>query len=182
MNKFAKNDAVGNPNVFYFEELKMDMSPTTLRYIKVLADLLNLFGSLDDMDIIEIGVGYGGQCRIINDIYRPRSYTLVDFKEVLLLSEKYLKEKNIIIRFPEDTTEVHYDLCISNYAFSEMGHDYQIFYADKIIRNSDRGYITCNFIVPENYTKEEIIALKQNYTIYEERPLTYEGNFIYTWK
>jgi hypothetical protein len=183
MDRFLTNDKIGNPNVYYFEDLKINISPTTLRYIKVLSDLINLFGRLDEMNIIEIGGGYGGQCKIINDVYNPASYTLVDLPEVLKLNNKYLKDiENIILRNIDDLSEIHYDLCISNYAFSEVERKYQIFYAEKIIKNSDRGYITCNFIVSENLSKEEIFALKLNYTIYQEKPLTYDGNLIYTWK
>lgn len=179
--KFAENDKIGNPNIFYFKELGISISPTTLRYIKVLADLVSLFGSLDKMNIIEIGGGYGGQCKIINSIYNLASYTLVDLPEVLSLNRKYLND-NVILRNTDDPLEVHYDLCISNYAFTETERKYQIFYADKIIKNSDRGYITCNFIANDNFTRDEIFALKSNYTIYPEKPLTGDGNLIYIWK
>jgi len=101
MEKFATNDDTGNPRKYFYEEIGIEMSPTTLRYIKVLADLLNLFGRLDGMDIVEIGGGYGGQCKIICDFSEPKSYTLVDRHEVLLLNEKYLKRYGVRIRFLE---------------------------------------------------------------------------------
>lgn len=185
INRFATNDNYGNPYIYYYGELGISISPTTLRYIKVLADLMSLFGCLNSIDIIEIGGGYGGQCKIIYNWVKPKSYTLIDLPEVLALSEKYLKQQNIgtiILRNIDDPEEIHYDLCISNYAFTEIGRNYQNFYAEKIIKNSDKGYITCNFIVSENLTKEEIFALKLNHTIYPEKPLTGDGNLIYTWK
>jgi putative sugar O-methyltransferase len=183
IERFSTNDNIGNPNIYRYEEL--NISPTTLRYIKVLADLMNIFGRLDNINIIEIGGGYGGQCKIIHDICKPKIYTLVDMPEVLSLSKKYLEKhniKNIVYRNVNDPSETHYDLCISNYAFTEIGRAFQNFYASKIIKNSDMGYITCNFITPENLKSEEILALKTNYIVYEERPLTAKGNFIYTWK
>lgn len=180
---FVNNDKIGNPNIYYFEEIGLRISPTTLRYIKVLADTMSLFGDLDNMNIVEIGGGYGGQCKIINALYSPKSYTLIDIPEVLALCSKYLKDyKNVILRNTDDSSEIHYDLCISNYAFTEIGREYQTFYADKIIKNSERGYITCNFIANDNFTKDEILALKPNYIVYEEKPLTGDGNLIYTWK
>ena len=39
------------------------ISPNTLKYIKVLMDLKKHWKTLDNMEICEIGVGYGGQCR-----------------------------------------------------------------------------------------------------------------------
>ena len=188
INKFATNDNIGNPNVYPFKELGLNMSPTTLRYIKVLADLMNLFGRLDDINIVEIGVGYGGQCKIIEDIAEPKSYTLIDRHEALLLSEKYLKHhkaKKIILREADDSSKIHYDLCISNYAFAEIPRAYQNFYAENIIKNSDMGYMTCNIFgygdPNEPMTKEDIMSLRQNYNILPEVPLTAVNNIVYTW-
>lgn len=188
MNKFATNDEVGNPHVHPFKELGMSMSPTTLRYIKVLADLMDLFGRLDDMNIVEIGGGYGGQCKIISDIANVASYTLIDRHEALLLSNKYLKYhkvNNVVLREVDDEAEIHYDLCISNYAFAEIPRSYQNLYAEKVIKNSDRGYMTCNIFgngsPDEPMTRDDIFALKKNYTILPEKPLTAVNNFIYTW-
>lgn len=182
---FVTNDLIGKPRTYFYPELEIEISPTTLRYIKVLADLINLFGNLDILNIIEIGCGYGGQCKIINDIAKPRSYTIVDLPGVLRLSKKYLRLQdieNVISRYIDNDDKIHYDLCISNYAFSEISRNYQDFYAEIIIKNSDMGYITCNFIAPENLTREEIFALKSNHTVYPEKPLTGDGNLIYTWK
>jgi len=188
MEKFATNDNIGNPKRFFYEEIGIEISPTTLRYIKVLADLLNLFGRLDNMDIVEIGGGYGGQCKIICDFSEPKSYTLVDRHEVLLLNEKYLKcydVKNVIFREVDDESENHYDLCISNYAFSEVPRPYQNRYAEKIIKNSDRGYMTCNIFgngsPDELMAREDIFALKSGYRVIPEVPITAVNNFIYMW-
>jgi hypothetical protein len=185
MDRFSTNDNVGKPYRRYYPELRMEMSPTTLRYVKVLCDLLSIFGKLTDLDIIEIGGGYGGQCKIIHDAYKPKSYTIVDLPEALSLSDKYLKTfgvTDVILRNADDQVEKHYDLCISNYAFTEIARNYQEIYAAKIIRHSSRGYMTCNFIVPENLSRSEILALKSNYEVYEERPLTAGDNFIYVWQ
>jgi putative sugar O-methyltransferase len=185
IKRFATNDDIGSPYLHGFYELDLFLSPSTLRYIKVLADLMNLFGRLDDLNIVEIGGGYGGQCKIISDICVPRTYTIIDLPECLLLTEKYLlaqKVNNFILRTIGNTEIIHYDLCISNYAFTEISRAYQDFFIDKIINHSDKGYMTCNFITPENRTKEEIFALKSNYKIYEERPLTAGDNLIYTWQ
>jgi len=202
IDKFSTNDNIGDPyrcsykasvsneDEFYpsVKEIKMVISPTTLRYIKVLADLMNLFGRLDAMNIVEIGGGYGGQCKIISDVAEVASYTLIDRCEALALSEKYLKRNNVsnvILRQPDDASQIHYDLCISNYAFAEIQREYQNFYAENIIKNSDRGYMTCNIFgygaVSEPMTKEEIIALKPDYEILPEIPLTAVNNIIYTW-
>ena len=188
ITKFATNDQIGNPRTYHVKEIGTDMSPTTLRYVKVLADLSNIFGVLDNMRIVEIGVGYGGQCKIINDITELMSYTLVDLPEVLTLATKYLSVfgiKNVITKNPEDDMEDGYDLCISNYAFTEVDRHYQDIYAEKIIKHSTRGYVTCNFFGQRGgdgaMSKEEIAALRPNGRFIPEKPSTAPNNVIYTW-
>lgn len=184
IKKFVTNDHIGNPRTYHTKEIEINISPTTLRYIKVLADLMNLFGRLDTMNIVEIGVGYGGQCKIINDITEFGSYTLVDLPEVLALANKFLDRqgvKNVILKNPSDDMGA-YDLCISNYAFTEIGRAYQNIYAEKIIKHSSRGYITCNFLGQGGrMNKDEIFALRPGGRFLPEKPLTAEGNIIYTW-
>ena len=188
--KFITNDSVGNPMTHYYPDIKNFTSPTTLRYVKVLTDLIKLFGTLDGLDIVEIGVGYGGQCKIINDVFKPKSYTLIDMPEVLELSMKYLNHFKVEHTIPQ-TSEymgvigMDYDLCISNYAFTEIDRKYQDMYAGNIIKNSKMGYITCNFL-GQRYadgamTQDEIFALRPDYTVLQEKPQTAPNNLIYTW-
>jgi len=189
MSDFAAGDTVGNPQSYHYNinKRQIDISPTTLRYIKVLADLMGIFGSLNDMDIVEIGSGYGGQCKIINDIQNPISYTLIDLPDVLALSEKYLKLHNVEnfkLRDIDDTSSLKYDLCISNYAFTEVGRNYQDIYSEKIIRMSTRGYITCNFLgerVEEGALSKEDILLLHDGKFMPEKPKTGVNNIIYIW-
>jgi putative sugar O-methyltransferase len=86
---FKDNDKYGNPYLSNYVQIGK-ISPSTLRYIKVLSDLLNLFHHLDGLKICEIGVGYGGQCRIINSIASPSEYVLIDLKQALMLTQSYL--------------------------------------------------------------------------------------------
>jgi hypothetical protein len=173
------NDRVGNPIKEYYEELGFEVAPTTLRYLKVLADLIKLFGSLDGMDIVEIGAGYGGQCRMIHQMFTPKSYTIIDIPEAAKLIERYLREFAV---YPKAQFK-HYDLFISNYAFTEVSRVYQDMYKEKFIDKSDRGYITCNFYTPPSdmLTFNDILKLKDNYQVFDEIPKTAPDNFIYVW-
>lgn len=131
-----------------YQEPYGQITPSTLRYTKVLAELEEMFGSLDDMNIVEIGAGYGGQCKIINDYFKPKSYTLVDLPEILTLDKRYLRKfgyKNILYRTQEELTNTKkYDLLISNYAFSECERSVQYDYIEKLLKNSSKGYLTYN--------------------------------------
>jgi putative sugar O-methyltransferase len=187
MISFKENDLWGNPQTQEYGQIGK-ISPTTLRYIKVMGDLINLFGSLDDLNICEIGVGYGGQCRIINSLMAPSKYTLVDIKPALRLAQKYLDNyvlKSVVDYKTMNELDVrNYDLLISNYAFSELSRSIQDVYLSKIVLNSSKGYITFNEISPEkfnSYKREELIGIIPNSRIVEERPLTHRNNCIIHW-
>ena len=87
--RFRRNDQHGSPNVCDYGRHGV-FSPTTLRYAKVLSDLQSLFGPLGRLRIVEVGVGYGGQCFVVHVGSGFRSYTLVDLPPVLELARRYL--------------------------------------------------------------------------------------------
>lgn len=188
MNDFKTNDDIGNPIKFKYGEY--EMSPTTLRYVKVLGDIISIFGDLNDINIIEIGSGYGGQCKIIYDLFKPKTYTIVDLDEVMELNKMYLSHfniNNVIYKSSSDTFLDNYDLIISNYAFTECERTIQEIYLNKIIKNSKNGYITCNFISDsfdvKSFNKEDVLnMLDVSYQIIPEEPITHVDNFILTWK
>lgn len=190
--KFKENDKFGSPVTFHYRVGKF--SPTTLRYIKVLVDLKNIFGSLNGMDIIEIGGGYGGQCKIISDLFKFKSYTLVDLDVVLLLAQKYLTKLGVkkvnFLKPDEIRKKKEYDLIISNYAFSECTKEIQDKYINKILNKAKRGYITYNYDLKNTphpispYNKKQItqiLSKKHHLQLLEEKPKTGPTNFIIVW-
>lgn len=182
-----KNDEWGNPELFEYPEIGK-ISSSTLRYTKVFTDLVSLFKNIDGLKICEIGVGYGGQCRIINSVSCPSHYTLVDIKPALMLTQCYLDNYilNSVLTYKtmNELDIQHYDLVISNYAFTELPRSIQDVYLKKVILNSKKGYITYNDISPsyfESYKKEELIDVIPNSRIIEEKPLTHKNNCIIVW-
>ena len=182
-----KNDEWGNPELFEYPEIGK-ISSSTLRYTKVFTDLASLFKNMDGLKICEIGVGYGGQCRIINSVSSPSQYTLVDIKPALMLSQCYLDNYilNSVLSYKtmNELDIQHYDLVISNYAFTELPRSIQDVYLKKVILNSKKGYITYNDISPsyfKSYKKEELINIIPNSRIIEEKPLTHKNNCIIIW-
>lgn len=189
ITEFKKNDEIGNPQLFDFENI-IAISGSTLRYIHVLANLKNIFKSLNNYNICEIGVGYGGQCRILSSYYKINSYTLVDLKPVLNLSQKYLDNYplNTMINFKtmnELPNNNNFDLIISNYAFSEISREFQEVYFNKILKNSKRGFMIMNQVAKDDFNsmkKEELLErLPNNPKILEEIPLTHKNNYIIVW-
>jgi hypothetical protein len=182
---FASGDSICGAKCFEYDGVKI--SPITLRYVKVLADLMSCFGSLDGMSIIEIGGGYGGQCKIIQDFYKIKSYTLVDLPDPLILANMWLNANRVggtVFRSTEDRSTTEYDLCISNYAFTEFDRDTQKKYVNAILRNSKKGYIICNFFNgPEDGVPKmrELLDVHKDYLVIPEEPETASGNFVFIW-
>jgi putative sugar O-methyltransferase len=190
IDKFKTNDDVGNPVKYEYDI--GHFSPTTIRYIKVVSDLIKIHGKLDGMDIVEIGCGYGGQAKMIMDVYDVRTYTLIDLDPVLKLTQKYLesfdldKSKIYYKTIKDLTTSDKYDLAISNYAYTECVKSIQSEYFDKVLSKSINGYITANFVNDsfglDYFTKHELLdKFEKSYELPEE-PNTHENNFLLIWK
>lgn len=187
LDKFKENDIFGGSNICNFDGIVI--SPSTLGYIKVLSNLIKFFGDLNGFKIAEIGGGYGGQCKIITDVFNIKEYNIVDLYEVNKLTNKYLNKLGVE-NFRTSTSNLltveDYDLVISNYAYTELSKDLQDHYKYTIIDNSSRGYITCNIITHlmpfPHYSKEELLNLNNKIELIDEEPLTAPDNFIILWK
>lgn len=190
--EFSQNDLYGSPVRFSYEICgsKIKLSPTTLRYAKVLCDILTKFNASEIKSIAEIGAGYGGQCRLIRCKIPEAKYTLFDLPEVLGLDEKFLCkfkgcDKNI--RYFDGRhiySDDDYDLVISNYAFSELRREVQDVYIEKVILRSTRGYITWNSIAQNTfggYSVSELLKVIPGSKRIDERPLTSPDNCIIIW-
>jgi hypothetical protein len=187
MAQFKLNDAYGAPRMYNYPGIGM-MSPTTLRYVKVLLDLKHHFCTLNDLSICEIGVGYGGQCRIINALYRPSGYCLVDIRPALALAERFLDnysiDSTLRYRTMNELGIENADLVISNYAFTELPQTIQDIYFKKVLAGSRSGYITYNEPMTGqrlSYDLGHILKMIPGARVVEERPLTHPNNCIIVW-
>jgi len=167
LDDIRKNDSVGSPRVFGYRGYGL-FSPTTLRYTKVMTDIYNDLGSPDMGDkVIEIGGGYGGQQRILNEFMTFKYYYTVDLEEVCALQEKYLSNFEPIFGgwiYPEGvkSLKTKFDFVISNFAFNELIREYQELYFEKIISKSKHGYISGIFDDVDRMGLEEIEKLLPN--------------------
>lgn len=184
----VRTDGVGNPYQFPYGGFGV-LSPSTLRYVKVLADLERLFGPLTGMSLAEIGVGYGGQCRVISAAASIAHYNLFDIPEVLELAGRFLDAAQVDMNKisgsdGRDPAAGSFDLVISNYAFSELDRGVQEVYLDRVIMNSRRGYVTYNHISPVEWgslSAHEFAERVPGARILPERPLTHPDNVIVVW-
>jgi hypothetical protein len=123
------------------------------------------------------------------DYAKVRSYTLVDLPDPLLLTEKWLERNgiylNVNFRSHLDKSNIEYDLCISNYAFTEFDGDIQEHYVNSILKKSKHGFIICNFFTGPDQGASVMSTLlghkKGKFKIMDEIPRTDIHNFVYIW-
>jgi putative sugar O-methyltransferase len=190
-DQFKINDLVGTPITHFYSGIGM-ISPTTLRYVKVASDLRKYFGFDIGKKIVEIGVGYGGQLLINDQIFKMKEYHLYDLQPVLSLVQRYLESHILNCAYKTSTLnqnsgDEHYDLAISNYAFSELSSQLQRKYIDKILANSSKGYLTMNSgrkgssFTLDKLSLDDLRRKLPPFEIFEEHPLTWQENYIIVW-
>jgi hypothetical protein len=193
LSKILENDDIGNPIKYSYRDVG-PISPTTLRYLKVASDLKHYFGDDLGQDVVEIGCGYGGQCRILDQLFDIKRYQLFDLPLVNQLISKYLE--SYIMRGSYCTSTINtyepkpIDLVISNYAFSELPRNIQESYIEKVLSKSAKGYLSMNersnmvktkgFLSPP-YQLEDFRSRLPTFEVIEEIPLTGPGNYIIIW-
>lgn len=152
MDKFIDSDEVGSPRRFAIWDWVI--SPSTMRYIKTLGDLTKFFGTFDGKKIAEIGPGYGGLCKIVHDIFFPYCYSLYDQSEPLRLQRKFLNKFGVepmLMSTIFENPEMDFDLCIAMYSWSELTHEHQIEYMEKVMKKSKNLYIMLNYDMEFSY-------------------------------
>lgn len=157
------NDAVGNPERFVYkltDSLTADVSPTTLRYVKTAMLILpHLAASYDgEVDIVEIGGGYGGQAVVLFAMaqlfgVKIASYTIFDLENASKLQQKYISEFREHV--PADKFEFRpygqssFDVkpnsfVISNYCISEIQEPIRDHYLSTTFKNVTHGFMSWN--------------------------------------
>jgi putative sugar O-methyltransferase len=190
IERFKDNDIVGGAARVDYPETG-PISPSTLRYIKVAADLVRLFQRDLGPRVAEIGVGYGGQLLVLDRAARFATYDLFDLQPVLDLTAKYLECHVLECAYRTVTLNRHigpgaYDLVISNYAFSELPAAVQRTYITKVIAGARRGYLTMNSgqgnaRSHNKLSLAELRTLLPPFEVLPERPATAPDNYLIVW-
>lgn len=180
---------IGGPEKYHYTNLGW-LAPSLLRYLKVDAELVALFGDLGDFNVCEIGGGFGGQYYVSSRLHGIGSWTMYDLPYVLELQRKFLSSCGDIqlgtVRFKSgiDVEPVFGDLLVSNYAFSELTKGVQEEYVTWMFENFSNGYITWNTLSESKlggYKLTELTDSISKLRVLEEVPLTAPGNLILYW-
>lgn len=180
-------DQLGNPLRYYYSRIGL-FSPTTLRYVHVHLKLIQFFKSIEGLNVIEIGGGYGGQAAISTCLIPNLSWNIYDLPTVLALQKKFIDTAtdNSDVKFYSglEIVEIPGDLLISNYALSEVSRELQIEYFEKVVKKCNRGYMTWNNISEtemNGLTIHEVLSYLPSATVLDEQPETNTGNKIILW-
>lgn len=139
------NDAIGSPVYHVYDGKKL--STTTLRYLFAYVDIKKFFGTLDGLNVAEIGAGYGGQYVVLDHFFNLNSYTTYDIESACGLTRKYTSK--IGTKAPLETKwkiekDREYDFIFSSYAFTEFNINVQREYLEKVISGVKKGYMIVN--------------------------------------
>jgi hypothetical protein len=181
------HSSLGNPERFSFNGLG-PISPSLLRYFKVASDLDLHFPKWREQDIVEVGVGYGGQIAVLKELGHKGNYTGIDLQSVARLASKYLttsgKYSNYSFRSSEGAEPAlkghHF---ISNYAFSELGPEIQERYFYEFVSSSASGYVSWNDFSEKALggMTAETFRRSVGGQLVPEEPQTYPNNCIILW-
>ncbi len=187
LNFISIQSKVGDPEIFSYSKLG-EISPSTLRYLKVVSDLDRLFPGWKSQNIIEVGVGYGGQFCAFRELAYKGNYLGIDFEVVAQLALKYATATGPVngasfMGFDGALPISKDHLFLSNFAFSEFDPEIQEFYVEKYIRNSARGYVMWNQLSELYRGGMTAEALRKTVRgrILDEEPLTHPGNCLVVW-
>jgi len=180
-----ENDSLGNPIKYSYGNV-IQCSPTNIRYIYhsllILSYMKKL--NLNNINIVEIGGGYGGLSYYLHKLSKYydiviSTYSIFDLDYVSILQKEYLKQLNIQV--DTYTLDDRFNLknnsfLISNYAFSEISKPLQELYRTKVIPYCSHGFLVWNHIPLYNFVEHTI-------THETERPTTsktdHKNLFVY---
>ncbi|MFZ2187706.1 MAG: hypothetical protein WAV46_03740 [Candidatus Moraniibacteriota bacterium] len=134
------------------------LSPTTIRYANNALNCSALFGDTifnGEVEVCEIGSGYGGECKAFNDFAVTLSgsrlgekWHIYDLPSSRGIIERFLSHFHYSASFDElnsSSKNSNDTLVISNGAFSEMTGSLLDAYFDSVIATAKFGYFITNF-------------------------------------
>jgi len=150
-------------------------SPSNLRYILhsllVLEDMKKY--GLREVDVIEIGGGYGGLCLFLQKLsplydIKLNSYGIFDLPEASQLQKRYLRALGVevnIFQLDGDMSGIKTNsFLISNYAFSEIRMDLQEKYISQVINPYTKfGFLAWNHSELYHFVENSVIEREIEY-------------------
>lgn len=157
------NDKIGGGVKYDYNFIKT--SPSNFRYIfhsyLILNHIKNL--NLNNLNICEVGGGYGGLCLAIHYFANKyniniNSYNIIDLQDVIRLQQLYINQNNneLNVNYYNSInygSDLNLDnlFLISNYCFSELSNDNQQKYIKVLFPKVSHGFMAWNMIPLYNF-------------------------------
>lgn len=181
----ALNDRVGNPVRYSIGTLEQPVSPASLLYLQHAMRTIDHMQSLslDQVDIVEVGCGYGGFVLALSYVSKLRnlairSYACVDLDDPLQLQSLYLSKFDLPfpVSFHSASTygrnvEGQNLFFVSIYCFSEIERAHQTGYIQTLLPKTSHGLLIWNHIPLFEFGKPILLAEP-------ETPCTGPGNLL----
>lgn len=174
---YAENDLYGN-STHYMDVKNRKLSAGTLRYLNTVIEIDNFFNLKNNpINVVELGVGYGGLCFVMNKYFQINSYSLLDLPNVQLFADKYLRKLNITTQTTVVPEQI--DLFVSEFCLSEFDDtDIYDFY-NRYIAKAKRVYLVMNMNELERKDKFfKTISMDFDIVITDEYPKTHWPNYV----
>jgi hypothetical protein len=156
----ALNDSVGDPvkQIYNGYLLNKSVSPSSLRYIYHAHLILTQMKAVGNVDVVEVGGGYGGLCLAVHYFASKygvsiNSYRMCDLPNIIRLQKIYLDSipSAPSVEFVDATSYGENIKCdnmflISNYCFSEISRKNQDIYRQKLFPKVSHGFMAWNNI------------------------------------
>lgn len=178
LSKFQEADKIGSPTLYKI--CGVNISLNLCRYINTVCLLKENFGSLDDWNIHEIGVGWGGLYHCIVSQWKSDGYAFIDHNEAGELARKHsMALGNDDVKRHNSIYYGEPNLAIAEYSITEQDEAGVMELTDRYLIPARNVFIRCNLI--DNSLKAKWIThlrSKFHITIQDEEPNTCRFNCI----
>lgn len=152
------NDMIGNPYHHKIAPGIQECSPNSIKYVYygllAIRDILQK--KLQDIEFVEIGGGYGGQCIILKELFKMfgihiKKYVMIDLDNVVKFQEKYVRAfqmQHDCVFVPYETHKEYnfheQSYLFSSYCLSELSDSVRNEYYETIVKNIPHGLVIWN--------------------------------------
>ena len=144
-----KLDTIGAPTQVKVKD-KRFVGLNTTRYLDTIRLLKENFNNLNDYNITEIGVGFGGLAHCIKTMWNVKNYHLIDFTEAINFASDNLKQLG---HTSQRGAIYNSDLAIAEYSITEHTEDSLFELTDKHLMTAKNIFVRCNIL--DNRLKEK---------------------------
>lgn len=181
--EISKCDTIGNPvlnhyvdKAFFPNDLKI--SACNLRYVNTVMEINRHFDfGTESINVVELGVGFGGLCFAASKWFNINSYCLIDLENVQALATKCLDQ----LGSTNHTTNIpdKIDLFISEFCLSEFTDELIDSYYQKCLVKADKIFLRFNLHDEQRKAAFlEKLGKDFNYTLEDEWPKTHWPNYV----